>query len=149
MPSSSRRILTGPAYVTEGSEQEGNFIFFGYVFGMDAEWGYFSLAELTVARGPFNLAVERGLYFTPAPFSEVLELHRKQFGGLGRPALFFSATGYKDLLGHLVELKRPRSARAPGRNVGRSVPLSTSAEGPPLYLLERESQTRGRFPLAD
>jgi hypothetical protein len=81
MPSSSRRILTGPAYVTEGSEQEGNFIFFGYVFGMDAEWGYFSLAELTVARGPFNLAVERGLYFTPAPFSEVLELHRKQFGG--------------------------------------------------------------------
>jgi hypothetical protein len=68
-------------YVTEGSEQEGDFIFFGYVFGLDAEWGYFSLADLTAGRGPFNLAVERDLYFKPAPFSEVRELHRKQFGG--------------------------------------------------------------------
>ena len=39
-------------YVTEGSEQEGDFIFFGYVFGLEAEWGYFSLAELTAARRP-------------------------------------------------------------------------------------------------
>ncbi len=68
-------------YVTEGSEQEGDFIFFGYVFGLDAEWGYFSLADLTAARGPFNLAVERDLCFKRALFSEVLDLHRKQFGG--------------------------------------------------------------------
>jgi hypothetical protein len=68
-------------YVTEGSEQEGDFIFFGYVFGLDEEWGYFSLVELMAARGPFNLAVERDLYFKPAPFREVREIHRKQFGG--------------------------------------------------------------------
>jgi hypothetical protein len=37
------------------------------VFGLDEEWGYFSLAEIMAARGPFNLAVERDLYFTPAP----------------------------------------------------------------------------------
>ena len=67
-------------YVTEGSE-EGDFIFFGYVFGLEAEWGYFSLAELTAAHGPLGLAIERDIYFKPAPFSEVRELHRKQFGG--------------------------------------------------------------------
>jgi hypothetical protein len=48
---------------------------------LDEEWGYFSLAELMAARGPLNLAVERDVYLTPAPFSEVRELHRKQFGG--------------------------------------------------------------------
>ena len=68
-------------YVTEGSEEEGDFIFFGYVIGLDEEWGYFSLAELTAARGPLGLPIERDLYFKPAPFSEVRELHRKQFGG--------------------------------------------------------------------
>lgn len=68
-------------YVTEGSEEEGDFIFFGYVFGLDEEWGYFSLAALTAAHGPLGLPIERDLYFKPGPFSEVRELHRKQFGG--------------------------------------------------------------------
>jgi hypothetical protein len=68
-------------YVTEGSQQEGDFIFFGYVFGLDKEWGYFSLAELTAARGPFNLAIERDLYFAPGLWSEVEKRHRTQFGG--------------------------------------------------------------------
>ena len=33
-------------YVTEGSEQEDGFMFFGYVAGLEEEWGYFSLSEL-------------------------------------------------------------------------------------------------------
>ena len=68
-------------YVTEGSEQEGDFIFFGYVFGLEKEWGYFSLSDLAAARGPHGLAIERDLYFKPAPFREVEQLHRRQFGG--------------------------------------------------------------------
>ena len=68
-------------YVTEGSEEQGDFIFFGYVFGLDEEWGYFSLAELKTVRGPLGLAIERDLHFKAAPFSEVEKLHHKQFGG--------------------------------------------------------------------
>ena len=54
-------------YVTEGSEEEGEFIFFGYVVGFEKEWGYFALSELEAARGPFGLGVERDLYFAPIP----------------------------------------------------------------------------------
>ena len=68
-------------YVTEGSEQEEDFIFFGYVCGLEEEWGYFSLSDLAAAHGPHGLSIERDLYFNPAPFSEVEQLHRRQFGG--------------------------------------------------------------------
>jgi hypothetical protein len=68
-------------YVTEGSQEEGDFIFFGYVFGLDEEWGYFSLAELEAARGPPGLAIERDIHFIAAPFSEIEKLHHRQFGG--------------------------------------------------------------------
>ena len=33
-------------YVTEGSEEEGDFMFFGFVGGQDSEFGYFLLSEL-------------------------------------------------------------------------------------------------------
>ena len=36
--------------VTEGSEEEDDFIFFGYVIGLESEWGYFSLNELEAVR---------------------------------------------------------------------------------------------------
>jgi hypothetical protein len=68
-------------YVTEGSETERDFIFFGYVFGLEDEWGYFSLSELQAARGPLGLAIERDIHFQPAPFNVVEQLHRRQFGG--------------------------------------------------------------------
>jgi len=61
--------------VTEGSAEEEDFIFFGYVTGLEREWGYFMLSELSSARGPLGLAVERDLYFTSARISEVL--HRE------------------------------------------------------------------------
>ena len=59
-------------YATEGSEQEGDFIFFGYVVGFEKEWGYFCLSELEAARGPMGLPIERDLYFQPGPFSQVV-----------------------------------------------------------------------------
>lgn len=58
-------------YATEGQEEEGDFIFFGYVIGLEEEWGYFSLSELMAARGPLNLPIERDLYFTQTPFSKI------------------------------------------------------------------------------
>lgn len=68
-------------FATEGSAQEdGDFIFFGYVCGFEEEWGYFSLHELQSARGPMKLPIERDLYFNAKPFSEVIARHRKQRG---------------------------------------------------------------------
>ena len=61
-------------YVTEGSQQEEDFIFFGYVIGFEGEWGYFSLNELESVRGPGRLTIERDLHFTPKRRSEVSEI---------------------------------------------------------------------------
>lgn len=55
-------------YVTEF---DGEDIFFGYVVGFDSELGYFSLSELESIKGPYGLKIERDLYFTPKPLSEV------------------------------------------------------------------------------
>ena len=49
--------------------------FFGYVsiFGdHNDEWGYFSLDELETWNGPFLLGIERDLYWTERPASEVI-----------------------------------------------------------------------------
>ena len=58
-------------YVTEGSPENGDFIFFGYVVGHEREWGYFFLADLESVRGPLKLPIERDLYFTRCRFSEI------------------------------------------------------------------------------
>jgi hypothetical protein len=58
-------------YVTEGSEEDGDFRFFGFVSGMDDEWGYFLLSELESARGPLGLPIERDLHFEPSRFTQV------------------------------------------------------------------------------
>jgi hypothetical protein len=49
-------------YATEGSEEDGDFIFFGLVFGSFEELGYFSVKELEATRGPLGLAIERDLH---------------------------------------------------------------------------------------
>ena len=54
-------------FVTEGSPEGDDFIFFGYVCGFEEEWGYFSLNELESVRGPLHLSIERDLFFRPAP----------------------------------------------------------------------------------
>ena len=61
-------------YVTEGSPEENDFIFFGYVIGLEKEWGYFSLNELQSVLGPGGLTIERDLYFTPKRRSEIKEI---------------------------------------------------------------------------
>ena len=52
-------------YITEGSPEDDDFIFFCYVIGQEREWGYSSLNELQSVRGPGGLTIERDLYFTP------------------------------------------------------------------------------------
>jgi len=44
---------------------------FGFVIGLDAELGYFSLDELESVRGPLGLPVERDLWFTPMRLSHI------------------------------------------------------------------------------
>jgi len=44
-------------YVTEGSEQEGDFLFFGFVVGLESEFGYFLLSELESVRNRLGLQV--------------------------------------------------------------------------------------------
>lgn len=58
-------------YVAEGRREEGDYLFFGLVDGMEREWGYFSLNELQSVKGRFGLGIERDLYFTPCKVSEL------------------------------------------------------------------------------
>jgi hypothetical protein len=68
-------------FATEGRpEQDGEFLFFGYVIGFAEEWGYFVLSELEGARGPGDLTIERDLYFKPGPFSQVIQQFRRERG---------------------------------------------------------------------
>ncbi|MCO6512280.1 MAG: DUF2958 domain-containing protein [Aridibacter famidurans] len=64
-------------FVLEGSAQEDDFLFFGYVVGLEEELGYFSLSELE-GIDIHGLTVERDLYFTPGTLREVLEQFRRE-----------------------------------------------------------------------
>ena len=60
-------------YVIEGQEQaDGNVVFFGWVVGLEREFGYFTLRELESVRGPLGLPVERDLFFKARPLREVM-----------------------------------------------------------------------------
>ena len=59
-------------YVTEGSPEDDDFLFFGFVFGFEQEWGNFSLSELAELRGPFGFPIERDLLFQPDSFSRTM-----------------------------------------------------------------------------
>jgi len=50
-------------YATEYDPEAKEF--FGYVDGLDAERGYFSLTELESLDGPFGLTIERDMHFNP------------------------------------------------------------------------------------
>src|ERR1700675_3963151 len=64
-------------YVTEGEEQEdGDWLLFGLVIGLEEEWGYSLLSEIASARGPLGLPVERDLWFKPGPIDQVLSRGR-------------------------------------------------------------------------
>ena len=68
-------------FVTEGSQQDDDFLCFGYVIGLEEEWGYFSISEMESVRGPMGLPIERDLHFRPGPFSEVIKQYRRERGG--------------------------------------------------------------------
>ena len=59
-------------FVIEGEDEGDDFLFFGYVIGSEAEWGYFTLGELQNINIK-GLAVERDLYFKPGKFAEVIK----------------------------------------------------------------------------
>jgi len=65
-------------YVTEGEKTEdGDWLFFGFVSGFEAEWGSFTLSELSSVVGPMGLKVERDRWFdqTVEQFKECLDEH--------------------------------------------------------------------------
>jgi hypothetical protein len=73
-------------FITEGSEEEdGDWLLFGYVIGLDEEWGYFLLSEIASIRSPLGLAVERDLWFQPGPIDEVLRRERPSHKEIGAP----------------------------------------------------------------
>ena len=58
-------------FATEGEVQDDDFLFFGYVIGLEREWGYFTLNEL----GSVNvkgIKVHRDEEHIPQPLSECL-----------------------------------------------------------------------------
>jgi len=49
---------------------------FGYVIGLEEEWGYSLLSEIAGIRGPLRLPVERDLCFQPCLIDDVLRRER-------------------------------------------------------------------------
>lgn len=63
-------------FILEGQEQEdGDFLMFAWVIGLERELGYVSLRELENVRGPLGLPVERDLFFKPRLLREVMAAH--------------------------------------------------------------------------
>ena len=60
-----------PRVVTEGQPERGDFTFFGYVIGFEAEWGYFTLKELDDVNIK-GLVIERDESFEPQTLSSCL-----------------------------------------------------------------------------
>ena len=72
-------------YAAEGEKtKDGDFLFFGFVVGLEAELGYFTLSQLLSAKqgrtGLWALPIERDLYFTPCRLSEVKMQHNRKHG---------------------------------------------------------------------
>ena len=59
-------------WVIEGEEQGGDFLFFGFVNGIEDEFGYFCLSELLSAMSRIGVAVERDRTFQPGKLTEVV-----------------------------------------------------------------------------
>lgn len=59
-------------YVTEGEERECDFLFFGFVVGLESEFGYFLLSELESVTTRLGLHVERDLAFREGRLTDVV-----------------------------------------------------------------------------
>ena len=56
-------------YAVEYSPEDKTF--FGLVYGLEKEWGYFSLDELESIQGPVGLKIERDLNFKPCRIAKL------------------------------------------------------------------------------
>lgn len=59
-------------WVIEGEPRGEDFLFFGFVNGLEDEFGYFCLSELESARSPLGLSVEVDLGFQPGRLTDVV-----------------------------------------------------------------------------
>ena len=59
-------------YVMEGSPQNNDFLFFGWVVGLESEFGYFLLSELEEVRAGGIFPVERDLHFREGRLTDVV-----------------------------------------------------------------------------
>ncbi len=67
-------------FVTEGEAKGDDFLFFGYVIGLEEEWGYFTLKQLEEIN-IHGLTVERDLYFKQEGFNSCLRRWKQERGG--------------------------------------------------------------------
>jgi hypothetical protein len=56
-------------------EFDGDDTLFGFVIGLEAEWGYIPLNELQSVRGPLGLPIERDRYWRPKPMRDAEPAH--------------------------------------------------------------------------
>ena len=61
----------GDWYIIEGNKEEDDYILYGLCRIFEYEFGYVSLNELKSVKGPFGLGIERDMYWTERPVSEV------------------------------------------------------------------------------
>ncbi len=59
-------------YFIEGAAQDDDFLFFGFVVGLESDFGYFRLSELESVRNPFGLTVERDHSFREGRLTDVV-----------------------------------------------------------------------------
>ena len=71
-PSSSWTwYAVGGEPVLDESSRQVDYRFFGLVFGLEKEFGYFLLSELEEVRGPMGLPIERDLHWRPKMLAEI------------------------------------------------------------------------------
>lgn len=59
-------------YPIEGEPEDGDFRFFGFVFGIADDFGYFLLSKLQSVRGPHGETVQRDLDFAEGKLTDVV-----------------------------------------------------------------------------
>lgn len=63
-------------YVTEGEEDGDDFLFFGFVTGLEDEFGHFQLSEIKAIVGPSGQVVQRDLAFVEGLLTHVVPASR-------------------------------------------------------------------------
>jgi hypothetical protein len=60
-------------YATEGEKRGDDWLLFGLIDWHEKELGYFLLSELSAARGPLGLPIERDLHFGNHTLGEYMQ----------------------------------------------------------------------------